>query len=261
MAWDSEWSIARQRHANRNQSQFVNVFWYRLRNVGRYSQDSILDQEQRIAYPGSYSKQSYGESVSGGFFIWDIQGKAAHSLKFVELSPVCPFYTSDAKTVLQQQFKPASRIRVLCEGLDEIEKKSLALKVREKYGPIEVKIVDTTPQTLKIADAIEIEDLRTESSSQETLLQEWMKNKNLTKEQIQKVFALNKSANLSLPTDDVIRHVRYTIERICFDNLFSFSENNEFDLTKLKGIIGIQGKNRSGKSSLVVDVPSLLSLQ
>lgn len=222
--------------------------------LGDIHKTQVLDRQRRIAYPGSYPKQSYGEGLSGGFFLWDIDSATKHKLQFIELPTVSPFYTTTADRALEEPFAPGARIRIQCDGLDAVTKKRLTEQVRAKYQAIEVKLVDASTAAPKIADKIEAEELRS-IPTQEALLREFVKDKNLTPAQMDKLVALNKAATDALPSDDVVRNVRYAIESLTFDNLFSFGAGNVLDFTKLKGVIGVQGKNRSGKSSLVVDAP------
>jgi len=51
--------------------------------------------------------------------------------------------------------------------------------------------------------------------------------------------------------DDVSRNVNWKLERVRFDNLFNYGEGNEIDFSTLNGIVGIFGKNFSGKSSII----------
>ncbi len=223
--------------------------------LGDIHEHQILDKERRIAYPGSYPQQSYGETTRKGYLLWEIQDKANHLLEFVSLPLVHPFYTVDAHEVLSMDLQRKARIRVLCNGLSKAEQHDLARKVRQEHEAIEVRIVDETPQIAKVADAIETDDLRS-LATQERLLKDYAKDR-LSAGQQKELLDLNARANDALSTDDVLRNARYKIESIKFSNLFSFGHDNVLDLTKHKGVIGVQGKNRSGKSSLVVDVPML----
>ena len=47
------------------------------------------------------------------------------------------------------------------------------------------------------------------------------------------------------------RNVNWSLQGLEWDNLFNYGEGNFIDFTKLEGIVGIFGKNYSGKSSIV----------
>ena len=48
-----------------------------------------------------------------------------------------------------------------------------------------------------------------------------------------------------------MRNVNWSLQSLEWDNLFNYAEGNTIDFTKLEGIVGIFGKNYSGKSSIV----------
>jgi len=51
--------------------------------------------------------------------------------------------------------------------------------------------------------------------------------------------------------EDVSRNVNWCVEKLKWDNLFNYGEGNEIDFSTLHGIVGILGKNFSGKSSVI----------
>ena len=63
---------------------------------------------------------------------------------------------------------------------------------------------------------------------------------------------LNKQFNKQIEeSEDVMRNVNWSLQSLQWDNLFNYGEGNTIDFTKLEGIVGIFGKNYSGKSSIV----------
>ena len=66
------------------------------------------------------------------------------------------------------------------------------------------------------------------------------------------VYELNKKYNKVIEeNEEVHRNVNWSLQSLEWDNLFNYGENNSVDFTKLEGIVGIFGKNYSGKSSIV----------
>ena len=47
------------------------------------------------------------------------------------------------------------------------------------------------------------------------------------------------------------RNVNWSLKSFEWDNLFNYGEGNKIDFEKLNGIVGIFGKNFSGKSSII----------
>ena len=50
---------------------------------------------------------------------------------------------------------------------------------------------------------------------------------------------------------DISRNINWKLKHLEWDNLFNYGEGNKIDFENLNGIIGIFGKNYSGKSSVV----------
>jgi exonuclease SbcC len=69
---------------------------------------------------------------------------------------------------------------------------------------------------------------------------------------LQKVFEINKKYNTTAEeNEEVSRNIRWSLKSIKWDNLFNYGTNNKVDFEKLEGVVGIFGKNFSGKSSII----------
>jgi DNA repair exonuclease SbcCD ATPase subunit/DNA repair exonuclease SbcCD nuclease subunit len=232
--------------------------------LGDIHKTQVLDPEQRFAYPGSYPKQNFGEGEKGGYFLWDIQDKDKHELKFVELPTVCPYYTIALHTAPDvpsfDWFKKGARIRIKSRYLNAAERKIVKDRVAELYAPCELKFQfeGAEPANIVIADNVQVENLR-DTKAQEKLLREYLPD--LTAPELEKLYSINQACPVS--NAEVVRNVRYKILRYGFGGMFSFGEpkndkdglGHYVDLVKHKGIVGVFGKNAAGKSSLAVDVP------
>ena len=83
-------------------------------------------------------------------------------------------------------------------------------------------------------------------------LKEYLKDYEPEVEVLERVFDFNGQYNtLAVQEEEVARHVEWKLESMEWDNLFNYGEGNKIDFTKLNGIVGIFGKNYSGKSSIV----------
>jgi hypothetical protein len=117
------------------------------------------------------------------------------------------------------------------------------------YEPIEIIFLDKEKGKQVEISISAGESLKTESlediNVQERLIGDFFKPRNLSEEKIDKIFQLNKQYDIKFD-EGYLRNIQYKIEKMKFYNLFSYGENNEFDFTKYKGIVGVFGKNRSG---------------
>ncbi len=234
--------------------------------LGDIHKTQIVDKARRIAYPGSYPKQNYGEDLQGGYFRWRIESKTESTLEFQALPTVCPFYTldiaekGDAWESHYKGLQRGARIRIRTQrALNAAEKQELTECVSDLYEPSEVCFVSIDKagsEAVVVNKQVQVGDLRIEAV-QEKLLKDYLAPQGLTEAQVQQLIAINKECPVSHP--DTVRNVRYKIEKFGFGGMFSFGkgpgDGHQVDLTKHKGIVGIFGKNAAGKSSLVVDVP------
>ena len=102
-----------------------------------------------------------------------------------------------------------------------------------------------------LTDGINIEDLR-DPKVQEELIDEYLKDYEATPETLEKVFALNRKYNtMAEEEEEVSRNINWSLKSFEWDNLFNYGEDNRINFERLNGIVGIFGKNYSGKSSII----------
>ena len=69
---------------------------------------------------------------------------------------------------------------------------------------------------------------------------------------MEKVLELNRKYNQIIEAnEEVSRNVIWKIKKISWDNLFNYGEENQINFEKLNGLVGIFGRNYSGKSSII----------
>jgi len=87
---------------------------------------------------------------------------------------------------------------------------------------------------------------------QERLIKEYLEDYHPSEELLKKVYDLNlKYNNLVEETEEIGRNINWDLKKLEWDNLFNYAENNSIDFEKLSGIVGVFGKNYSGKSSII----------
>jgi DNA repair exonuclease SbcCD nuclease subunit len=68
---------------------------YDFSMLGDIHRQQFLDDDMRIAYPGSTIQQNYGEDVDKGFLFWRIKSRDEYRVNFVKIKNPCPFHTVD----------------------------------------------------------------------------------------------------------------------------------------------------------------------
>lgn len=211
-----------------------------------------------IHYPGSLIQQNHGESLHNhGYSLWNLKER---SYEFVELSNDYGFFTIEIHkgqlvTSLDELPKRA-RLRVKCYESIASEIKTVISNIKSKVDIAEISYIRMEQEEKKdlipICKDIVLQDL-TNVAYQEKLISEFLEKKLNIKEKsrINDIIAINLSTNNLIKKDDFIRNLRWTPIRFEFDNMFTYGEGNVIDFTKMDGIYGIFGPNRSGKSSIL----------
>ena len=222
--------------------------------------NQILDEEGKIRYCGSTVQQNHGETNDKGFLIWDIQDKDTFTCKHISVENPKPFVTVTLtpKGRLPNKLKipETARLRIVTNNnvpLDAIRKALDVAKVRFKPESITFlnrasgergSVEELTKNFMK-------EDLR-DIGIQEKFIRKYLADYNPDEEVLEKVLEYNKKYNTIIEEgEDVIRNVNWKINSLEWDNLFNYGEGNKIDFEKLNGIVGVFGKNYSGKSSIV----------
>ena len=222
--------------------------------------DQTLDYEGRIRYPGSTVQQNFGETNDKGFLVWDIKNKDDFKVKHIAIPNPKPFITIEltkaGRVPKNAKCPEGARVRLVSRNNLPLRTMKRAIEVAQhKFKPERVTYLNRAAgergNVSENSSNIAVDNLR-DVTVQETLIQEYLKDYNPTEEQLEKVYELNKKYNRTVEEgEDVQRNVNWNLSSVTWDNLFNYGEQNSIDFTNLSGIVGIFGKNYSGKSSVI----------
>ena len=221
--------------------------------------NQVLDNDGRVRYCGSTVQQNFSESNDKGFLVWDIEDKETFKAKHYGFKNPKPFITielgSKGKVSNELVIPPDARIRLIAGYSLTLEKMRRAIDVcKTRFKPESVTFVnrgDTDPTAEEVTDHIVHEDLR-DIVVQEEIMEEYLKDYQVEPDTLSEVFSLNRKYNVAAEqTEEVARNVKWKLKRFKWDNLFNYGAKNEINFSKLRGLVGIFGKNYSGKSSIV----------
>lgn len=230
-------------------NKFLNITDYLM--CGDIHAQQYLNPEKTAAYPGSLLQQNYGESLEKGYLLWNIEEKKKHTVNFVKLPNLYPFYSIYLDNSLQiptnLKFQKKARIRLVSRSLTSAEKKKLSEDVQYFYEPTEIDYLELDKQEKQVSifDDKKIENLD-DLVIQESLIRDFLKPLNLKDEVIEEVLKLNKKYDIKSDEEN-LRNVQYEIGKMSFSNLFSYGEDNVFDFSKHRGILGVFGRNGTRK--------------
>jgi DNA repair exonuclease SbcCD nuclease subunit len=222
--------------------------------------NQVLDLKGRVRYPGSTVQQNFGETDDKGFLIWDIQSKDEFSCIHYAIPNPRPFVTvvlEENGEVPDIHVKSGSRLRILADKSVSLDKIKKATEIcRTKFTPESITFVNKATASSNDTELVskmltEQENLR-DPVVQERLIKNYLKDFKAEEDVLEKVIALNKKYSSALEeSEEILRNINWKLKSMEWDNLFNYGEGNKIDFEKLNGIVGIFGKNYSGKSSVI----------
>ena len=252
---DVGWTM---QHGEKDVSIFDKFDFAMLGDIHKTNQ--TLDEEGRVRYCGSLVQQNHGETNDKGFLLWEIESKDDFTVRHIRLENPKPFITIE---LTRQGRMPknlnvplGSRIRLVSNNNLPLNKMRRALDIaKTRFKPESVsflnRAVGKAADESEFSSSILKEDLR-DVTVQERLIREYLEDYELEEDTLQKVFELNKKYNSIVEeNEEVSRNVNWRLKSIEWDNLFNYGEDNYINFESLEGIVGIFGKNYSGKSSII----------
>ena len=217
-----------------------------------------LDKEKRIWYAGSTVQQNFGESERKGYIIWNIHSKDKHSVEARLFRSPRPFVTINLNkdgTLPDSDVPVGSRLRLISNYNLPVSKLKRACDyAKVKWSPYTVSFVNKAPQHSsggKSSGSAKSINMRDEKN-QEKFLIEFLKTKEVEKEVKDRVLELSRQYLRKVVGEgEVSRNVLWDIRKMTWNNLFNYGKDNSIDFSKLNGLVGIFGKNYSGKSSII----------
>ena len=218
-----------------------------------------LDFAGRCRYPGSLIQQNHGETNDKGFLVWNIEDKENFFVEHVQLNNPYPFctieLTEDGKIPSNVHVPQNARLRLLSRTNLPAELMKKASDVaKEKFKPESISFLAKNAnksETIMNGKVIAREDLRN-PKVQERLISDYLADYKVPEEVLKQVYEINSRYNSQIQaTEEVCRNVNWKLKHVEWDNLFNYGEGNSIDFSKLNGIVGIFGKNYSGKSSII----------
>jgi len=222
--------------------------------------NQILDHDGTIRYPGSTIQQNHGESNDKGLLIWDIRDRDDFDVKHASFVNPKPFITVNltpkGRIPNKINIPEGARLRLVSNNnlsLDVLKKSVDVAKAR--FKPESVTFLNrASGDRTDISDSINNifqENLR-DSAVQKRLIKDYLKDYDPTDDIIENVLELNKKYSSVVEEDEeVARNINWKLKSVEWDNLFNYGEKNKINFENLNGVVGIFGKNFSGKSSII----------
>tara|TARA_B100000886_G_scaffold18884_2_gene12175 strand:+ start:22270 stop:25428 length:3159 start_codon:yes stop_codon:yes gene_type:complete len=222
--------------------------------------DQKVDNSGRAKYPGSLVQQNHGESNDKGYLIWDIQDKNTWATRHVSLTNPKPFITIEltrkGRMPKNISIPLGARLRLVSNNNLPLDSMKRAVDIaKHRFKPETISFLNRASgergSVEGITDGLQTENLR-DIKVQEELIDEYLVDYEVPEKTLEKVYELNKKYNKIVEdNEDVSRNINWKLVDFEFDNLFNYGDGNNVSFEELSGIIGIFGKNFSGKSSII----------
>ncbi len=221
--------------------------------------NQILDTEGRVRYCGSTVQQNHGETNDKGFLIWEIEDKNEFRVSHHVLLNPKPFVTIEltpkGRMPKGTTVPPTARLRLVSNNNLPLDTMRKAVEVaKHRFKPESITFLNRAAGetgTVEIGTGFKVENLR-DKGVQENLIREYLMDYAPSEEILERVFELNRKYNSKIEeTEEVARNINWNINRFEWGNLFNYGEGNSINFNDLHGIVGVFGKNYSGKSSVI----------
>jgi len=228
--------------------------------LGDIHRRQYLDEVGRVWYAGSTVQQNHGETNDKGILIWDIQSKDDWEIEPIVLKNPKPFFTipltMKGRMPRKIDVPTGARLRLVSNNNLPLNVMKRAMDIaKHRFKPESISFLNRATgergNVEDITDGLKTENLR-DPKIQEELIDEYLKDYQVPSETLEKVYELNRAYNKIIEeTEEVSRNVNWKLKTFEFDNLFNYGTDNSINFENMGGIIGIFGKNFSGKSSVI----------
>jgi exonuclease SbcC len=213
-----------------------------------------LDPNNRIWYAGSTIQQNFGESRLKGYLMWNIHSKDKHNVERRLFQSPRPFITvkitEDGK-LPNEDVPTNARLRLVCEhNIPRARITRLQDYAKSKWSPYSVQLLNKSQQTISDLEDQKSSNVRDQSVFDE-YMEEFLATKNTDEDIRQRSMEIAREYFKKNVSQDNSRNVTWKLDKMTWDYLFNYGKGNSLDFSKLNGLVGIFGKNYSGKSSII----------
>ena len=220
------------------------------------------DGKPWIGYSGTPIQQNYAEQIDHGYLLWDIESSSSWTVVNRPLPNTKPFVTLDwagnLDTILSaaKQCPKGTRFRIRTSiqmTQDDVHVLSETLKTNLSATEVTYKNEYQLDSQLVKTDTTAA--VKTDLRSSETMtkfLHDYYRDLNLSEKDQELLSETARSYLRRVETiEDSARNSKWSLTQLQWDNMFSYGEGNIINFEKLRGVVGIFGPNRTGKSSIV----------
>jgi len=245
-------------HGDHDISVFEGFDFVFLGDIHKTNQ--VLDTEGKVRYAGSTIQQNHGETNDKGLLLWDIQDKENFTCEHLTFENPKPFITIEltpkGRMPRGTDIPKGARLRLVSNNNLPLSRMKKAVDIaKHRFKPESITFLNRAAgqrgTVEDLTNTLKVEDLR-DPAVQKELIQEYLKEYEVDGTLMERVLDLNSHySKIIEQSEEVGRNINWRLRKIEWDNLFNYGEGNSINFENLNGIIGIFGKNYSGKSSVI----------
>jgi predicted MPP superfamily phosphohydrolase/recombinational DNA repair ATPase RecF len=224
--------------------------------LGDIHKHQYLNLEKTAAYPSSLIQQNFGEDLTHGIIEWDLNKNTS---EFIKIASSNGYYTFKLKNDKVAEKIPGDlpynlNVAITAENCTQEFIDSFCLALEKKYNVLRIKKPKVTKFIIdngKGEVSLDKENIIRDFEWRHSMLERYVQNELKQEYQADKFLDIHKTASLELDEPSEFIGVTWKPIRFEFSNMFSYGEDNVFNLGELGGLVGLFSPNASGKSTLL----------
>ena len=251
---DINWTMA-------NGEDELNIFDdFDFAMLGDIHRRQFLDKDGRVWYAGSTVQQNHGETDDKGILIWDIESKDDWDIEPIVFKNPRPFFTIQltpkGRMPRNIEVSENARLRLVSNNNLPLNTMKRAMEIaKHRFKPESISFLNRAAgqrgNVEEFTNSLLTDNLR-DLKIQEELIDEYLTDFQVESKTLETVYELNRKYNeIVMKEEEISRNVNWKLVSFKWDNLFNYGEGNSVDFDNIGGIVGIFGKNFSGKSSII----------
>ena len=222
--------------------------------LGDIHKTQFLDKDKRIAYAGSTVQQNFGESRLKGYLMWNIWSKDQHTIEKRLFQSPRPFITvniTENGQLPNEDVPRNARLRLVCEhNLPRARLVRIQDHAQTKWSPYSVQLLNKSNASVSSETDEKSINVRDQNTF-DKYMKDFLSTRNLTQDVSDRAIEISREYFRKHVSSDNPRNITWKLKNMKWDYLFNYGKNNSLDFSSLSGLVGIFGKNYSGKSSII----------
>lgn len=225
--------------------------------LGDIHNGALVSKDPLISYAGSLLQLNFGEQQdSHGILLWHLDDKRFERIDIPNDYSFYNVVVQNGEIIdMPNIVSKYPRIKIKYKNTSHSQLKTIQVQLKQDFNIQQLILyklsehIEERSSTFKY----QLQNLN-DVSYQQDIMRQYIQHVKLLipKDHLKKMFEINKELNENIKVQASSRVPNlWTVQKLEFSNFFSYEENNVVDFSESRGILGIVGQNRSGKSALI----------